>query len=66
MKNILYFLMALSVASCVYNTAQINFSTPFKGDSQIALIGILASLCAFILLLILHISYRIKEKQEDH
>lgn len=56
--------MALAAASVIFNVTKLDFSNLFKGDSQIAVISILASLCVFILLAILQVSLKIKDKHE--
>ena len=50
-----------------FNATKLNFDALFEGESMIALIVILASLCAVTLLLILHTSKRIEtlSKQRD-
>lgn len=52
----------LALGLMVYNIFLINFKAPLQGDSGIALIGVLASLCAVVLLLIFSISQRIQDK----
>ncbi|GAK75178.1 hypothetical protein JCM19314_3083 [Nonlabens ulvanivorans] len=56
--------MALAAASIIFNATKLDFSNLFKGDSQIAVISILASLCVLILLAILQVSLKIKDKHE--
>lgn len=65
MKIVTYIIMTLAVASIIFNATKLDFSNIFQGDSQIALISILASLCVLILMLIMSISYKIKEKEEE-
>lgn len=60
------FLIAVAVALIVYNATMIDFQKPFEGDSLIALIGIVAPLCAIILLLIYMTSKRIQEKIKEN
>ena len=43
-----------------FNSTKIDLNDPFSGESALALITILASLCAIILLQILRISKRIE------
>ena len=40
----------------LFNLFQLNWQSPLEGKSLIALIGIIASLCALLLLIILEIS----------
>ncbi|WP_194851920.1 hypothetical protein [Nonlabens antarcticus] len=65
MKYVTYGIMLLAVASIVFNTFKLNFSHLFAGESQVAVISIVAALCVVILMSILLISYKIKEKQES-
>ena len=45
-----------------YNVTMVDFENPLKGDSTVALIGIVASLCAIILMLIFMTSKKIDNK----
>lgn len=58
-------LILLAVALIVYNATMIDFQNPFAGDSLIALIGIVAPLCAIILLLIYMMSKKIQQKIKE-
>ena len=62
MKYIRYILLLIAVALIVYNATIIDFKAPLQGDSQIALIGILASACVIVLVLILIQSHRVKQR----
>lgn len=66
MKIVVYILMILAIISIIFNATKLDFSNIFQGDSQIAVISILASLCVFTLLAILQLSYKIKDKQRNH
>ncbi|WP_340067180.1 hypothetical protein [Ascidiimonas aurantiaca] len=55
-------LLILAVVLIGYNATVVNFNAPFEGDSVIALIGIVASLCAVLLLLIMNVSKKIQQK----
>ncbi len=60
-----YFIIIFSVIAILligYNVTLIDFSVPFSGQSTVALITILASLCAILLLQILRISKKIENK----
>jgi len=60
-----YFIIIFSVIAILligYNVTLIDFSAPFSGQSTVALITILASLCAILLLQILRISKKIENK----
>ena len=50
----------IAVALIIFNATQINTDAPFEGQSIVALITILASLCAILILQILRISKRIE------
>ncbi len=60
--NIILILLALALMA--YNVTIVDFQNPFEGDSTVALIGILAPLCAIALLLIFRTSKKIQQKIE--
>ena len=62
MKIFVYLLITIAAGLCVFNIAQLNSDALFEGDSLIAAIGVLASACVIILLLILQTSLKIKSK----
>ena len=62
MKIFIQVMMVLALGMAVFNTIKIDFEAPLKGDSSIALIGVMASACAFLLLLILLLSKKIAAK----
>lgn len=62
MKILTVIISVLALALIAFNATQINFDTPFNGESMIALITILAALCAIVMMLILRVSKRIEEK----
>ncbi len=67
MKNIPYLiLMFLALMLIAYNVTIVNFESPLEGNSTIALIGILASLCTIVLLLIFITSKKIKRKIDQN
>ncbi|MCB0374095.1 MAG: hypothetical protein KDD31_13870 [Muricauda sp.] len=55
-------LIILSLALIAYNVTMVDFENPFQGDSTIAIIGIIAPLCAIILVLIYMTSKKIEKK----
>lgn len=59
-------LIVLALALIAYNVTLVDFENPFQGDSTIALIGIVASLCAVVLLLIFMTSKKIEKKIRDN
>ena len=62
MKYFRYILLLIAFALIIYNATIIDFNAPFQGDSQIALIGILASACVIVLVLILIQAERVKQR----
>ncbi|CAZ95943.1 Conserved hypothetical membrane protein [Zobellia galactanivorans] len=64
-KTFTLILIALAVALIAYNVTIVDFQDPLNGDSTIALIGIVASLCAVLLLLIFRTSKKIQKKIEQ-
>ena len=66
MKIFTTVLIFLAAALIVFNVTLLDFSEPFKGNSGVALIGVGASFCAILILLIFRISKKIKEKMNDN
>ncbi|MBD3725401.1 MAG: hypothetical protein IE891_11690 [Flavobacteriaceae bacterium] len=62
MKIFSYIIIAIAIALIGFNLTKVNFSNPFEGDSSVALIGVIAGLCAIVLLLIFKASKSIEEK----
>jgi hypothetical protein len=62
MKTFIYILMALALGLVIFNITQLDFSHLTEGNSLVALIGIVASLCAICILQILRSSMSIAEK----
>ncbi len=62
MKIFTYVLAVLALGIVIFNITQLDFSNPFNGDSAIALIGIIASLCAICILMIFRSAKLIEEK----
>nr|WP_294929713.1 hypothetical protein [uncultured Flavobacterium sp.] len=62
MKIFTSILVLLALALIIFNISQLDFQNPFQGDSAVALIGIAASFCAVLILLIFRISKSIEEK----
>jgi len=55
-------LILLALGLIAYNVTLVDFENPIQGDSTIALIGIVASLCAIVLMLIFMTSKKIDKK----
>lgn len=64
-KTLTVILIVLAILLIAYNVTLIDFNNPFEGNSIIALIGILAALCAIVLLLIFMTSRKIQNKIEE-
>ncbi|SNY95190.1 hypothetical protein [Flagellimonas pacifica] len=64
-KTFIIILILLAMGLIVYNVTLVDFENPFQGDSTIALIGIVASLCAIVLLLIFMASKKIDKKLKE-
>lgn len=62
MKIFSYVIIALAVVLIGYNLTKVNFGQPFEEGSKVALIGIVAGLCAIVLMVIFRISKAIEEK----
>ena len=61
MKIITIILSLVALVLIGFNVTKLNFSNLFQGESTIALITIVLSLCAILLLQILRISKRIEK-----
>jgi uncharacterized membrane protein len=58
-------LIVLGLALVAYNITLVDFKNPLEGNSIIALIGIMASLCAIVLLLVYNTSKKIQNNMEE-
>ena len=65
MKIFTNILVFLSVALIIFNVTLLDYRNPFQGDSVVAFIGIAASLCAVLILLILKTAKKIEEKSNE-
>ncbi|WP_282031216.1 hypothetical protein [Winogradskyella eximia] len=61
MKVFTIILSVIALALIIFNATKLNFDALFDGESQTALITIVAALCAIILLQILRISKKIEK-----
>ncbi|NNF20108.1 MAG: hypothetical protein HKN61_10045 [Flavobacteriaceae bacterium] len=64
-KYLSIILVVLALALIAYNVTVVNFNDPLQGDSTIAIIGIVAALCAIVLILIFNTSKKIQKKIEE-
>ncbi|HEY4628780.1 MULTISPECIES: hypothetical protein [Flavobacterium] len=62
MKIFTNILVFLALALIIFNVTLLDFSHPFQGNSLYAIIGVAASLCAVLILLIFRMSKKIEEK----
>ena len=62
MKIATIIISVIALGLAIFNFTKVNLEAPFEGESLVALITILASLCAVLLMLILRVSKRIEEK----
>ncbi len=65
MKIFTTILIFLALALIVFNITLLDFKNPFKGDSFVALVGVIASFCAVFILLIFKMSKKIEEKLKN-
>ena len=62
MKIFIYALIVLSIFLIGFNVAMLDFNDWSKEDNIIALIGIIASVCAILILLIFKLSGKLVDK----
>lgn len=65
MKIFTSILVVLALALIVFNITLLDFKNPFQGNSMVAFIGIAASSCAVLILLIFKMSKKIEQKMND-
>jgi fucose 4-O-acetylase-like acetyltransferase len=65
MKIFTIILSIIALGLIIFNLSEIDFSAPFQGDSMIAVITIVASLCVIVMMAILRISKRIEQKTKE-
>jgi hypothetical protein len=65
MKIFTNILIVLAIALIILNIFLLDFNKPLEGNSMIALIGIVASFCAVLILLIFRMSKKIEEKLKN-
>lgn len=57
--------MILALGLIAFNISLLDFKNPLQGNSMVAFIGIAASICAVLILLIFRMSKNIEEKMND-
>ena len=65
MKIFTNILVVLAIGLIIFNISLLDFEHPLEGNSMIAIIGIAASFCAILILLIFRMSKSIEEKMND-
>lgn len=65
MKIFIYILLTLALGLIIFNITQLDFNNLLQGNSLIALIGIVASLCAVCILIIFRLAKSIEEKTRN-
>ncbi len=65
MKLFTNILVILALGLIVFNITLLDFKNPLQGNSMVAFIGIAASICAVLILLIFRMSKNIEEKMND-
>ncbi len=65
MKIFTSILIFIAFGLVLFNLTLIDFNKPFEGNSMAALIGIAASMCAILILLIFRMSKKIEEKLKN-
>ena len=65
MKVFTNILVILALGLIIFNITLLDFKNPFEGNSMVAFIGIAASICAVLILLIFKMSKNIEEKMND-
>lgn len=65
MKIFTSILVVLALALIIFNITLLDFDHLFEGESSVALIGIAASFCAILILLIFRMSKMIVERTKD-
>ena len=62
MKKLILALGFLAIGLIIFNCFYVDFTAPMQGDSIVALVGIVAGLCAIALLTLLWIAKTIQDK----
>lgn len=62
MKILTIIISLIALGLIVFNFTKVDFNNPFEGQSLIAIITIVASLCVILMMAILRISKRIEQK----
>jgi hypothetical protein len=66
MKIFIYTLLAIAIGLIAFNVTLLDFENILAGNSLVALIGIIASLCAVCILIIFIMAKSIDEKTRNN
>jgi hypothetical protein len=66
MKIFTYIIILIAIGLIIFNFTLLDFENLLQGDSLIALIGIIAILCAVLVLLIFRLSKSIEDKLKNN
>lgn len=66
MKIVTIIFSIIALGFIIFNATKLNFDALFEGESLVAIIVILASLCAIILLQILNASKKIEQLSKQN
>ena len=64
MKIFTYILIVLALALIIFNITLLDYTNLFNSKNSVALIGIVASICAVLILLIFRMSKKIEERSK--
>jgi hypothetical protein len=62
MKIFTYIIIALSLITIIFNATKISLEKPFEGESTIAIIGIVASLCAVLIVTLFMVAKKVVDQ----
>lgn len=62
MKYVIYLFIIAALGLLIYNATLLDFNNLLEGNSKTALIGVLASACVIVLMVILLLSKAIQKK----
>lgn len=65
MKVFKIILVILAIVLLIYNLTIVDFSNMFSKESTVAIIGVVACICALLLLAILNVSGKIDRKLKE-
>ncbi len=65
MKTFSIILYIVALAIIVFNATKLNTEALFEGESMVAVIGIVAALCAILLVLIYNTSKKVEQKIKE-